>query len=188
MKWLDRLFGGPKDMAALGEGTTAPDFSLPAVSSSPIVSSNKDGGKFSLQDALRHGQVLALFFKVSCPVCQYAFPFFERLHKSYGSEKVAMVAVSQDDKNNTAAFLKEHGVTFPALLDDPAGYAASNAYGLTNVPSWFLIGQDAKIKISSVGWVRADVEDLNRRLADANHTVPRRLFRPGDDVRDYRPG
>ena len=169
-------------MTALREGSKAPDFSLPALFS------GKEVGTFSLQAALQRGQVLAVFFKVSCPICQYAFPFFERLHKSYGSEKVAMVAVSQDDKNNTAAFLKEHGVTFPALLDDPAGYAASNAYGLTNVPSWFLIGQDAKIKISSVGWVRADVEDLNRRLADANHTAPRRLFRPGDDVRDYRPG
>ena len=31
MKWLDRLFGGPKDMAALPEGTKAPDFSLPAI-------------------------------------------------------------------------------------------------------------------------------------------------------------
>ncbi len=178
MKWLERLFGGRKDMAALEEGAKAPDFSLSAL----------DGSKFSLQDALKRGQVLAVFFKVSCPVCQYTFPFFERLHKAYGSQKVAMVAVSQDDKTNTTAFLKEYGITFPALLDDPAAYAASNAYGLTNVPSWFLIGQDGQIKISSVGWVRADVEDLNRRLADADHTALRRLFRPGDDVRDSRPG
>ena len=176
-------------MTALREGTKAPDFALPAVSNSPADSKFKeDGAKFSLHDALQHGPVLAIFFKVSCPVCQYSFPFFERLHKAYGSQKVAIVGVSQDDKKNTAAFLKEYGVTFPALLDDPAGYAASNAYGLTNVPSWFLIGQDGEIKISSVGWVRADVEDLNRRLSDANHTALRRLFHPGDDVRDSRPG
>ena len=178
MPWLDRLFGGSKSMPALQEGTKAPDFSLPAL----------DGGKFSLQDALHRGLVLAAFFKISCPVCQYAFPFFERLHKAYGSQKVAMVGISQDDKTNTAAFLKEYGVTFPALLDDPAGYVVSNAYGLTNVPSWFLIGQDAEIKISSVGWVRAEVEALNRHLSDANHTSQRRLFRPADDVRDFWPG
>src|SRR5208337_2826206 len=68
MQWLNRLFGGANKMLALREGTKAPDFSLPAL----------DGGKFSLQDALQKGQVLAVFFKVSCPVCQYAFPFFER--------------------------------------------------------------------------------------------------------------
>jgi peroxiredoxin len=178
MTRLDRLFGGSKSMPALREGTKAPDFSLPAL----------DGGKFSLQEALHRGPVLAAFFKISCPVCQYAFPFFERLHKAYGSQKVAMVGISQDDKTNTAAFLKEYGVTFSALLDDPAGYVVSNAYGLTNVPSWFLIGQDAEIKISSVGWVRADVEALNRHLSDANHTSQRRLFRHADDVRDFWPG
>ncbi len=165
-------------MPALREGTKAPDFSLTAI----------DGSKFSLQDALQKGQVLAVFFKVSCPVCQYTFPFFERLHKAYGSQKVAMVAISQNDKRDTAAFLKQYGVTFPALLDDPAGYVASNAYGLTNVPSWFLIGQDGTIKISSVGWVRTDVEALNRQLSDANHTSLRRLFHPADDVRDVWPG
>ena len=47
------------------------------------------------------------------------------------------------------------------------------------MPTWFLIGQDGDIEISSVGWVRTDVEDLNRRLADANHTAQRRLFLPG---------
>src|ERR1017187_3187027 len=55
MKWLDRFFGGPKDMAALPAGTKAPDFSLPAVFS------GKDGGKFSLQSALKQGPVLAAF-------------------------------------------------------------------------------------------------------------------------------
>jgi peroxiredoxin len=178
MKWLDRLFGGPKDMAALPTGSKAPDFSLPAL----------DGSTFSLQTALKQGPVIAAFFKISCPICQYSFPFLDRLHKAYGSQKVAIVGISQDDEKNTTAFLKEYGVTFPALLDDPAGYVVSNAYGLTNVPTWFLIGQDGEIEISSVGWVRTDVEDLNRRLAEANHTALRRLFRPGDDVRDSRPG
>jgi len=178
MKWLDRLFGGPKDMAALPAGTKAPDFSLPAL----------DGGKFSLQDALQHAPVLAVFFKVSCPVCQYSFPFFERLHKAYGSQKVAIVGISQDDKSNTAVFLKEYGITFPTLLDDSAGYVVSNAYGLTNVPSWFLIGKDAEIEISSVGWVKTDMEDLNRRLAEAHRTSLQPLFRAADDVRDFRPG
>jgi len=178
MQWLDRLFGGPKNMPALREGTKAPDFSLPA----------RDGGKFSLQEALHRGPVLAVFFKVSCPVCQYALPFFERLHQAYGSQKVVMVGISQDCKRDTAAFLKEYGVTFPALLDDPAGYVVSNAYGLTNVPSWFLIGQDGDIKISSVGWVKTDMDDLNRRLSDANQTALRPLFRTADDVPEYRPG
>jgi peroxiredoxin len=177
MRWLERLFGGQKDMAALPAGTKAPDFSLPGL----------DGSTFSLKDALQRGPVVAAFFKISCPVCQYTFPFVERLKKAYGG-KVAIVGISQDDKASTAAFLKEYGITLPALLDNPAGYAVSNAYGLTNVPTWFFIAPDGEIKISSVGWVRADMEELNRHLADAGKIPVTQLFLPKDDVRDYRPG
>src|SRR5208282_952400 len=160
MKWLDRLFGGPKDMAALPAGTKAPDFSLPAVISrkdsrkDSDKGSDKDGGNFSLQSALQQGPVLAAFFKVSCPVCQYTFPYLERMHQAHGDKKIAIVGISQDNQRDTAAFLKEYGVTFPTLLDDPNGYAVSNAYGLTNVPTLFLIGQDGQIEITSVGWVK----------------------------------
>lgn len=177
MKWLNQLFGGPKDMAALTAGTKAPDFSLPAV----------DGSKFSLQEALQQGPVLAAFFKVSCPTCQYTFPFLERIHKAYGDKKIGVVAISQNDRKDTAAFLKEYGITFRTLLDDPNGYAVSNAYGLTNVPSLFLIGQDGRIEVSSVGWVKQEVEEIYRKLGAGRQTLPA-IFQPGEDVRDFKAG
>lgn len=178
MKWLQHLFGGPKDMVALTAGTKAPDFSLAAL----------DGSKFSLQDALQRGTVFAAFFKVSCPVCQYAFPYFERVYKAHGAAKVTFVGISQDNPRDTKAFLKEFGVTFRTLLDDPNGYAVSNAYGLTNVPTWFLIGADGTIEMSSVGWAKADVEELNRKLSDAEQSAPRPLFQAGEEVQDFRAG
>jgi peroxiredoxin len=178
MIFLDRIFGGSKSMAALSAGTKAPDITLSAV----------DGTTFSLQDALKKGPVVAVFFKISCPVCQYAFPFFERLYQAHRDKSIAIVGISQDDKRNTGSFLKQYGITFPTLLDDPKSYAVSNAYGLTNVPTWFLIGQDGEIEISSVGWVKQDVEDLNRKLSDLQKTPPPALFKPGEEVRDFRAG
>src|ERR1700745_1306225 len=127
MKWLDRLFGGPKDMAALPAGTKAPDFSLPAVSGGK--NGNKEGGNFSLQVALKQGPVLAAFFKISCPTCQYAFPYLERLHKAHQKKGGKLIGVSQNGAKDTAAFAKEFGVTFPILLDDTSKYPVSNAYG-----------------------------------------------------------
>ncbi len=173
-------------MAALPAGTKAPDFSLPVLADGK--GNGKHGGKFSLQSALQRGPVLAAFFKVSCPVCQYTFPFLERIHKAYGDKKITIVGISQNDQRDTNAFLKEYGVTFPTLLDDPNGYAVSNAYGLTNVPSLFLIGQDDKIEISSVGWVKQELEDINRQLAAAQQTAPPPIFQPGEDVHDFRAG
>jgi peroxiredoxin len=165
-------------MAALTAGTKAPDFDLKTT----------DGKRFSLQEALRRGSVVLAFFKVSCPVCQYAFPFLERLHKAYGQNGGTLVGISQNHPNDTAAFMKEFGVMFPVLLDQPDSYPVSNAYGLTNVPTVFWIGQDGEIEVSSVGWVKADFEEINRKMAELGKIAPAAVFKPGDDVRDYRPG
>jgi len=163
MKWLNRLFGGPKDMAALPAGTKAPDFTL------PDVSSGKDGGSFSLQAALQNGPSLprSSRFPVLLPV---HVPVSGTHPPSARDTRITIVGISQDNQRDTAAFLKEYGVTFRTQLDDPNGYAVSNAYGLTNVPSLFLIGQDGRIEVSSVGWVKQEVEDIHRKLASWQQT------------------
>jgi peroxiredoxin len=165
-------------MAALTAGTKAPDFELEVI----------DGKRFSLQEELARRPVVLAFFKGSCPVCQYAFPFLDRLYRAYGNKNVTLVGISQDDPRSTSAFIKEFGVTFPVLLDTPEQYPASNAYGLTSVPTVFWIGQDGKIEVSSVGWVKADVEEIGRRMAKAGSTTPATLFNPGEEVRDFRSG
>jgi peroxiredoxin len=165
-------------MAALTVGTKAPDFALKAM----------DGKRFSLQEELGSGPVVLAFFKVSCPTCQYAFPFLERLHKAYGQKGVKLLGVSQNNAKDTAAFAKEFGVRFPILLDEIDEYPVSNAYGLTNVPTIFWIAQDGEIEVSSVGWVKAEFEEINRKMAEAGQLGPAVMFRPGEDVLDFRAG
>lgn len=167
-------------MTALATATKAPDFALKTL----------DGKKFSLFDELARGPVVVAFFKASCPTCQYAFPFLERLHKAYGhqADGARLFAVSQNEAKDTAAFVKEFGITFPVLLDDTRSYPVSNAYGLTNVPSIFWIAGDGEIEVSSVGWVKADFEEINRKMAEAGKATPAAVFQPGEDVRDFRAG
>ena len=165
-------------MAALPTGTKASDFELKTL----------DGKQFSLSDALAHGPVVLAFFKVSCPTCQYALPFLERLYQAYGHKGVTLVGVSQNDAKDTAAFNKEFGITFPVLLDETHSYPASNAYGLTHVPTVFWIAQDGEIEVSSVAWVKADFEEINRKMAEAGKIPSATMFKPGDDVRDFRAG
>jgi peroxiredoxin len=174
---LKNLFGG-KGMATLEAGTPAPQFELPAM----------DGSKFSLQDALSKGPVVAVFFKISCPVCQYALPYFERIYKSYGNGKFSIVGISQNEKKDTAEFMKRYGVTFPVLLDDTMSFPASNAYGLTNVPTAFWISEDGEIEISSVGWSRQDFEDIIRKAASVNGQAPKLVFQPTEQIADFRAG
>lgn len=165
-------------MPALSTGTTAPDFTLKSM----------DGQAFSLHQALDRGPVLLAFFKVSCPVCQYALPFIERVYRAYGDQKVTVVAVSQNDKKDTASFIKEYGLTFPVLLDDTKSYPVSNAYGLTNVPTFFWIARDGQIEVSSVGWIKAEIEDLNRLASTATGNGLRPVFRVDEEIPAFRAG
>jgi peroxiredoxin len=177
MKWLSGLFGG-KNMSALSPGTKAPQFELPIF----------DGSKFSLQDALARGPVLAVFFKISCPVCQYAMPFFERIYKAYGSSDLTIVGASQNEKGDTADFIKKFGLTLPILLEDTKNYAASNAYGLTTVPSAFWISEDGEIELTSVGWVRQDFEEIARKAASATSQATKPIFQPKEQIPAFRAG
>jgi peroxiredoxin len=181
MRWLRNLLSGQtggQNMAALTAGAKAPDFDL----------KTSNGRRFSLQEALRRGPVVLAFFKVSCPVCQYAFPFLQRLHTAYGESGVTLAGVSQNDPADTSAFMKEFGVTFPVVLDTSDSYPVSNAYGLTNVPTLFWIDPDGDIEISSVGWVKTDFEEMNRRMAESGKVAPFSVFKPGEEVRDFRAG
>ncbi len=165
-------------MPALNGGVVAPDFTLPTV---------KDG-QVSLHESLSKGPVMLVFFKKSCPVCQYALPFLERVYQANRAADVTVLGVSQDGARDARAFLREYGVTFPVALDDPANYAVSNAYGLTNVPTIFYIAPSGEIEISCVGWSKADVEVINRKLAEHGNQAPVQLWRKGEDIQDFRAG
>ena len=165
-------------MAVLEAGVSAPDFTL----------NGMNGERISLAESLKKGPVLAAFFKISCPVCQYAFPFLERIFQAYPNSPVTLVGVSQNDKRDTAGFAREYGITFPLLLDDTCAYPVSNGYGLTNVPSLFLISPGSKIELSGAGWSKRDFEELNARVAKASGAAPAKIFQPGEDVADFKPG
>ena len=164
---------------ALPVGSPAPQFMLPAL----------DGSEFDLRAALAHGPVILAFFKDSCPVCQFTFPFLERIHQAYGSRRVKVIGVSQNVAKDAANFVKQYGVTFPVLLDDPGDYVVSNAFGLTNVPSIFWISQNGHIDVESVGWEKPTIERMNELAAEFSGQAVVPLFRPDEtDIADFRAG
>src|ERR1700720_4447534 len=118
MRRLSRWVGSTGKMTTIFAGQKAPDFSLKSM----------DGSEFSLHALLERGPVFVSFFKVSCPVCQFTFPFLERIYKRFGGDNLTFLGISQDDAAATKDFAKEFGVTFRMLLDEKQrGYPASNA-------------------------------------------------------------
>jgi len=152
----------------LQAGARAPDFRLPRL----------DGGEATLGELVVGGELLLAFFKVTCPVCQLTFPFLERLHQGGG---LPFYGISQNDAEDTREFNREFGVTFPTLLDPEDDFPASHAYGISSVPTMFLVERDGTISRVLEGWSKREIEWLGGKAGV-------RPFRQGDNVPEWKPG
>jgi peroxiredoxin len=156
-------------LTPLEAGAHAPEFRLPRL----------DGGEISLDEIKANGPALLAFYKTSCPVCQLALPFIERLHQA---GKLPIYGISQNDAADTREFAKRYGLTFPMLLDlESKRFPVSNAYGLTNVPTMFLVERDGTIGQTIHGWNKQQVAALG-----ASNGVA--VIRPDDNVPEWKAG
>ena len=143
LSWLREM--GNKQHQLLQAGAKAPDFRLRSV----------DDKEFSLTEMASRGTALLAFFKISCPVCQLTFPFLERVHQA---GKLAVYGVSQNNLKDTQQFAARFGTTFPMLLDtEQSGFPVSNAYGISSVPTMFLVERDGSIAQVMEGWRRDEM-------------------------------
>jgi len=153
----------------LDAGMRAPHFRLPLL----------DGGETTLAELISHGPVLLVLFKVTCPVCQFTLPFLERLHTA---GRLTIYGISQNDQDDTRDFNREFGVTFPILLDsEESGFVVSNEFGITHVPTSFLVEPDGMISRVIEGWVKREIEWLGSMAG----VFP---FRQGDNVPEWKAG
>jgi len=110
------------------------------------------------------------------------------MYESYGNGSFTFFGISQNDAKDTRRFAQEFGIKFPLLLDDESTFTASNQFGITNVPSIFLISQDGKILERSVGFAKGDLENMARAAAEATGKPATPLFRAGEVVPETKPG
>lgn len=164
-------------MSKIRTGDAAPDFEL----------SDTNGKRVSLREALSRGPVVAVFFKASCPTSQFTLPFLQRLFQTYGSDGATFLAISQDDAADTREFCAEFGVGFTALVDEE-GYPVSNEYGLTNVPTFYLIAPNGRVQVDSVGFGKKALEKIAEELARVQGRAAAPLFKPGEVIPESKPG
>jgi peroxiredoxin len=108
------------------------------------------------QESLRSDEpVLLVFFKVSCPTCQYTLPYLERV-----ASGIKVRGISQNDAEGTREFAEQFGLTLPILLDPEGRFPASNAFGIAHVPTMFLLEPGGRIQRVIEGWTKRDMVDL----------------------------
>jgi len=171
------LSDGGINMGALKAGSAAPLFALQGM----------EGKTYSLAEALERGPVLIAFFKVSCPTCQYVFPFLERLYQRFRASGIQLWAISQDDARSSQSYAREYGVTFPILIDDYP-YETSRTYGIKYVPTLFLIASNGGIEFMGDGFAKADLLGIQRWFAKQFSATPPPLFLPNERVPEFKPG
>jgi len=150
-------------------GSAAPDFRLERL----------EGGQTSLAEIVARRPAILVFFKITCPVCQMTLPFLERIH---ASGALPVFGISQNDAEDTREFLQEFGVTFPMLLDgEEDNFPASNGYGISSVPTTFLVEGEGTLSRVIEGWQKAEIESLGALAGVA-------VIRPSDNVPAWKAG
>src|SRR5215471_3712244 len=150
-------------------GEAAPDFSLATV----------NGEGFRLSEAVAGGPVVVAFYKASCPTCQLTFPFLQRIYaQSRNDPRFRIIGISQDDIEETKAFIQQEGIGFEVLIDEHP-YAVSSAYGVEFVPTIFIVGENGKIELSDYGFSKATLSEIGK---------PVEVFSPNDGLPATRPG
>ena len=103
--------------------------------------------------ARRGGETLYAVFKTTCPTCELTWPFLERIRQIAEGGDLRVVAVSQDDAAKTTG-LRRAARRGSRPLYDPEPWPASDALGVTNVPTLFRVGADGTIAETVVGFDR----------------------------------
>lgn len=164
-------------MAALESGAKAPSFEL----------EDLHGKRRSLGQIARGDLALLVFYHRACPTCQFSMPFVGAMARAIKSPHAQIWGVSQDEEDESASFARDKVLAMPILID-PAPFHVSDAYGLTNVPTLFLVDGSGRIVKNCVGFSKADFSEIAAAMAKRAGTKTPDLFAGRDDVPAMKPG
>jgi hypothetical protein len=160
-------------VAALDPGTPFPSIALRDETGAPV--------------AAPGGETLYAVFKTTCPTCELAWPYLERIRRIGDGGGLTIVAVAQDDPGKSREFAERLGTRL-ATAYDPKPWPASEALGVTNVPTLFRVASDGKIAETVVGFDREKFRGFARRAAALAGKPPVELFLPDDQAPPIKPG
>jgi peroxiredoxin len=133
------------------------------------------------------GTAIYGFFKTTCPTCELAWPYLDRVRRVGEGGALSVFGVSQDDPEATENFSRRLGLTMPTLYD-PDPWRASSSLGITAVPTFLVVGPDGKIQDETTGFQRRKMEEWAELAARLAGRPAPELFGPHEKVPAIKPG
>ena len=105
------------------------------------------GGEAVRLADLRGKVVLLNFWATWCPPCKAEMPDMQSLHEQYGgAQGLVILGIDfQEDAATVDAFVREHGLTFPIVLD-PTGEVTQDLYHVRPLPTSMIFDREGVIR------------------------------------------
>jgi hypothetical protein len=134
--------------------------------------------------AFGDGPTGLFFFKVTCPTCQLAAPTMAAFERAYPGR---VVGIGQDPAEELETFARTYGMAIASVPDLPP-YDVSNAYGITSVPTLFLVDADGTVLESVGAWDREGFNRVSAQLAELVGVPAVEVSEDGDGRPAFQPG
>ena len=130
--------------------------------------STLDGAKVDIPQAWTGKPTLVNLWASWCAPCLKEMPDLQAFSTAQGANGVQVVGIALDDAPAVQAFLRQHGITYPVLVDAPgpadAGVRLGNPAGV--LPYSVLVSADGRLQKTRIGPF-ADAAEI-ARWADAD--------------------
>jgi peroxiredoxin len=133
----------------LKAGTLAPEFRLPRL----------EGGELALSE-LRGRIVLLVFSSPHCGPCNLLAPKLQKFHRK--NPELELVMISRESQDENRAKVKEHGLSFPVVLQKQ--WEVSRDYAMFATPVAYLINNAGIISADIAVGVEAVLELMKRAM------------------------
>ncbi|HET9661773.1 MAG TPA: TlpA disulfide reductase family protein [Thermomicrobiales bacterium] len=125
-----------------------------------------DGNELVLAHLLQQGPLLIGIYKSSCGASKAMMPILNRFVDRYGVFGLQVAGVAQDSANVTRSFIRRSGgLDYPVLLEGDE-YPVSIAFDIFATPTLYLIRQNGTIAYTTMGFLRVQLEEISRAVAD----------------------
>jgi thiol-disulfide isomerase/thioredoxin len=125
-----------------------------------------DGKEVSLT-GLRGNVVIIDFWATWCGPCRKTMPLLDKFFQANKRANVKVYGINvwerQKDPEKVKSFVKTNGFKFPILFGDDK---VTSNYGVTGIPTLFVIGLDGKIMYRHVGYSPNIVETLSWQVEE----------------------